>query len=99
MTETTPQSISVSTTDCYVTQYDRLDDAPLSVAVAEAVATYRDADPIDLEPLYYAVNPEALERLFEPRADGLRSDGSVTFEYNDCSVTVTADGEIRVTAA
>lgn len=99
MTETTQRDLSVSTTDCYVTQYDRLDDTPLSVAIANAVATYRDTDATELEPLYYAVNPEALERLFAPRANGLRSEGSVTFGYNDCSVTVTAGGEIRVTTA
>ncbi|AGB39516.1 HalOD1 output domain-containing protein [Natronococcus occultus] len=99
MTETTQQQPSVSTTDCYVIQYDRLDETPLSVAIANAVATYRDIDATELEPLYYVINPEALERLFAPRADGLRSEGSVTFEYNGCSVTVTADGEIRVTTA
>ncbi|MFU8869128.1 HalOD1 output domain-containing protein [Natronococcus sp.] len=99
MTETTPQPLSASTNDCYVVQYDRLDTNPLSVTIAEAVATYRGTDAIDLEPLHYAVNADALERLFEPRADGLRTGGSVTFEYSDCLITVTADGEIRVTTA
>ena len=83
----------------YTVQYDRLDDEPLSVAVATAVATFSGIDVTELEPLHYAINADALERLFEPRADGLRSGGSVTFEYNDCLVTVTAEGEITVESA
>ena len=83
----------------YTVQYDRLDDEPLSVAVATAVATFSGIDVTELEPLHYAINADALERLFEPHADGLRSGGSVTFEYNNCLVTVTADGAITVESA
>lgn len=85
--------------DQYSVQYDRLDDEPLSVAVADAVATFLNEDVTELEPLYYSINADALEQLFEPRANGLRTGGSVTFEYSDCLVTVTADGEIRVESA
>ncbi|RQG90451.1 HalOD1 output domain-containing protein [Natrarchaeobius chitinivorans] len=84
------------TGDHYSAQYDRLDDEPLSVAVADAVATFCNAEITELDPLHYAINADALERLFEPRADGLRTGGSVSFEYNDCLVTVAANGEIRV---
>lgn len=80
----------------YTVQYERLGTEPLSVTIADAVATFCEADVTELEPIHYAINADALERLFEPRADGLRSGGSVTFEYNDCLVTVTADGEIRI---
>ncbi|ELZ08180.1 hypothetical protein NP511_01285 [Natrinema thermotolerans] len=96
MTETSSPSQSTAHRDHYAVQYDRLDDEPLSVTVADAVATYKGVEVTDLEPLHYSINADALERLFEPRTDGLRSNGSVTFEYSDCLVTVTADGEIRV---
>ncbi|QCW02076.1 HalOD1 output domain-containing protein [Natrinema pallidum] len=96
MTEMSSRSPSTAMEDHYSVQYDRLDDEPLSVAVADAVATFRDEAVTELEPLHYSINADALERLFEPRADGLRSDGSVTFEYSNCLVTVTADGEISV---
>jgi hypothetical protein len=85
--------------ESYSVQYDRLDDEPLSVAVADAVATFRNEDVTELEPLHYAINADALERLFEPRADGLRTGGSVVFEYSDCLVTIMADGEIRIEPA
>lgn len=96
MTEMTPQRRSSSLEDCYTVQYDRLGDEPLSVTIADAVATHRGTDVTELEPLHYAINADALERLFEPRSNGLRTGGSVTFNYNDCTVTVTADGKIHI---
>jgi hypothetical protein len=96
MTEMSSRSPSTAIGDHYSVQYDRLDDEPLSVAVADAVATFKNEDVTELEPLHYSINADALERLFEPRADGLRSGGSVTFEYSDCLVTVTGDGAIRI---
>lgn len=99
MTETSSPITSASTGDRYTAQYDRLDDEPLSVAVADAVATFAGVDVIDLEPLHYSINADALERLFEPRANGLRSGGSVTFEHEGCLVKVTSEGEIQVEAA
>ena len=80
----------------YSAHYDRLGDESLSVAIADAVATFLNEDAIGLEPLHYSINADALERLFEPRANGFRSNGSVSFEYCECLVTVTADGEIHV---
>lgn len=96
MTEMTTQSSFTSTDEQYSVQYNRLDSQPISVAVAEAVAEFCDEDVTELEPLHYTINADALERLFAPRSDGLRSSGSVTFEYNECLVTVTAAGEITV---
>ena len=96
MTEMTSRPASTQLGEQYTVQYDRLDQTPLTVAIADAVATFRDVDVTELEPLHYAINADALERLFEPRANGRRSEGSVTFEYSDCLVTVSADGEIRI---
>ncbi|QSW99098.1 HalOD1 output domain-containing protein [Haloterrigena alkaliphila] len=99
MTEMTSRSPSAQATGRYVVQYDRLDTEPLSVAIVDAVATFRNRDVTELEPLHYAIDTDALERLFEPRADGVRDGGSVTFEYSDCLVTITAAGEIRIDSA
>ncbi|MFP9191000.1 HalOD1 output domain-containing protein [Natronosalvus vescus] len=95
MTETSTQSQGM-VAEAYTIQYDRLDNTPLSVAVAEAVGTATGTDITALDPLHYAIDADALERLFEPRADGLRTGGRVTFEFNECLVTVTSDGEITV---
>ena len=99
MTETSSQGSPQSAGEHYSVQYDRLDNEPLSVAVADAVATFVGCDVTKLEPLHYSINADALERLFEPRADGLREGGSVMFEFSDCLVTVTAAGKITVTEA
>ena len=80
-------------------RYERDDDEPLTVAVAEAVATYRGVDVIDLEPLHGAIDTDALERLFDSRAGDGRTTGTVAFEYGDCFVTITASGTIRVEPA
>lgn len=95
----TSRSSSAQTADTHVVQYDRLDAEPLSVAVVNAVATFSDEPVTDLEPLHYTIDTDALERLFEPRADGVRAGGSVTFEYTECLITVSADGQIRVESA
>ena len=95
----TPHITSSSNDDRYVVQYDRLDDEPLSVTVASAVASVTGHDVTELEPLHYTINTDALERLFEPRPNGLRTGGTVTFEYQGCTVTITADGEITVEPA
>ena len=67
-----------------------------------AVATFLDTSPLDLDPLYDAIDPAHLDGIFETdgtsaRTDGTsaRTDGSVAFAFDDCRVTVTHD-EIRV---
>lgn len=80
-------------------RYERDDDEPLTVAVAEAVATYRGVDVMDLEPLHGVVDTDALERLFEPHGKSDRATGSVAFQYGDCLVRITATRTIRIEPA
>jgi hypothetical protein len=67
-------------------------DAPVSVTVVEAIAEERDTDPLEIEPLWNSVDPEALDRLFTA-ANG-DADLSVSFTVDDCLVTVQDDGSI-----
>lgn len=69
------------------------DERP-SVAVVQAVSAVIDRSPLEMDPLSHAINPDALDGVFEP---GQGSPGTVTvsFEYGGCTVTVTAD-EVRV---
>ena len=65
----------------------------LSSAVVEAVASAEGVEPFDLsEPLYDAINPDALDALFAG------NDGRVTFEYHGYRVTAHASGEVDVEA-
>ncbi len=53
----------------------------------------------DLEPLYEAIDPDALTALFAPRADGSsRAVGDVSFEYADYWVTVSSEGAVEIDA-
>ncbi|USZ71800.1 HalOD1 output domain-containing protein [Natronosalvus halobius] len=69
----------------------------VSHRVVNAVARKEGIDPIDLEPLYHAIDPESLDRLFsvEAAADDRAAD-ELTFTFAGYRVTVSADGSVDV---
>lgn len=85
MTGTAANSI---TTDC---QDERLSDT-----VVRAVAAAKDVDPLDLEPLYTVVDPDALNNLFRPTIGSSPTDLELHFTMADCEVVVHGDGEVVV---
>ncbi|THE65666.1 hypothetical protein D8Y22_05650 [Salinadaptatus halalkaliphilus] len=65
----------------------------VSQTVVEAVAEAEGVRPVELTPpLYDAIDPEALDRLFD---DSLTV-GKVIFNYNDCEISVFSDGYVAV---
>ncbi|MFB6184719.1 MAG: HalOD1 output domain-containing protein [Haloarculaceae archaeon] len=78
-------------------QHDWDGDAELTTEILDAVASVDDADVYGGQRLYDAVDPDALETLFEPVADASRSTGRLSFTVAECRVTVDADGDVRVT--
>ncbi|WP_254763142.1 HalOD1 output domain-containing protein [Natrinema marinum] len=71
---------------------------PVSTALLMTVSSVLEVEPDDLEPLSECVEPDALNALFvhwrgdEPRV----GDGSISFTFSQCAVTVRADGEIVI---
>ena len=65
----------------------------LSLSVIEALADELDADPVELDPLYHAVDPEALDQLFQDSTVGT---ARVQFAYGDHTVEVRSDGTVQV---
>lgn len=61
-----------------------------STAVVEAVARATGRDPTTLDPLYEAIDPDALDRLIRSSADR-SGDATVRFSYLDCRITVRTD--------
>lgn len=62
-----------------------------------AVADTLGTDPLDLDPLYHVIDPDALNRLFQ-RSTGIpQPNGRVIFTMADCTVVVHSTGEIDVT--
>lgn len=73
---------------------------PPSQAVVEAVAEREGVDPTEIEPpaydpLYAAINPEALDRLFETSGTS-SAEASVSFEYEGYDVVVFGDGRVSI---
>lgn len=70
-------------------------DEQVSETVITAVATAIDADPLEMEPLYDSIDPDALDRLCRP------SNPSPTlqlqFSLAGCAVEVRGDGTVTVT--
>jgi len=63
----------------------------LSTAVVEAVATSEGVEPTELtEPLYTAINGDALDALFQT------TEGRVEFEYHGYTVRVDASGDVEL---
>jgi hypothetical protein len=65
-------------------------------AVLDAIADELDANLLDLEPIHDAVDPDALESIFDDTSSAARNAGRVTFESNGCAVTVAAEGTVTV---
>jgi hypothetical protein len=64
----------------------------LSRTVMERIAAREGTTPAELsEPLYSAIDPEALDGLFRG------SSGQVVFTYQGYEVTVTSESDISVT--
>lgn len=79
-------------------QHDLSGDRSLSATVTVAVADAAGVEPSDIpEHLYDVVDPEALDRLFQPRDDGTtRKGGRLTFSLDGHHVTVASDGTVTV---
>ncbi|QRV15714.1 HalOD1 output domain-containing protein [Haloterrigena salifodinae] len=66
-----------------------------SLAVVDAVASASETDPTALPPLYNAIEPDALDAMFESSQPG--STRRISFSYNGFDVTV--DGGRAVTVS
>ena len=67
------------------------DDPAPSEAIIEAIAEETDSDPLELPPLYNAIDPDALDRLFANREGG-----TVTFCCCGHKITVKQDGTVVI---
>lgn len=76
------------------------DRRPVSERVVAAVCSELEADPTEVEPLYDAVDPEAIDALF-PAAPDAADDPArqFTFTYEGYVVDVAADGTVDLSQA
>lgn len=74
---------------------------PPSIAIVEAIAAIEEVSPNDVGfTLYDSVDPEALDTLFDERADTTRRETDVIAEFHvsDYTVKVASDGALTVSA-
>lgn len=67
-------------------------DSSPTVDIVEEVAAVRGVPTDELEPLYTAIDPDALERLFS----GAFRNGRVEFEYEGCTVVAESGGHVAI---
>jgi len=86
-----------------VLERDFQSDPPLTSAeaacttIAEAIADAEGVSPLDIDPLYESIDPDALGRFLDS-AD-LEDDVSVTFTHAQWTVTVQAGGRVLIDEA
>lgn len=69
---------------------------PFSTKVVRAVANETNTDPVELPPLYYEIDPDALDRLFDP-STAAASVERLTFTMAGCDVAIDDAGQVTVT--
>ncbi|NGM68833.1 hypothetical protein G6M89_07385 [Natronolimnobius sp. AArcel1] len=69
-------------------------DSP-SLRIVDALADATDTDPLELDPLYNVIDPEALDQIVNSDCDQI-DQLSVQFVYNGHNVQVQGDGSIAV---
>ena len=78
----------------YHSRFEVLDPNEPAASIVRAVSAVTDVRPLELDPLYETIDPDALNRLFDrPENDDSLS---LEFEIDDCSVIVTGDGRLSV---
>lgn len=70
-------------------EYDIGRDESVSMAVVRAVSAVEDREPLSLPPLANVLDTDALDALFDARADGTpRTGGRLSFVYGNCRLTI-----------
>jgi len=82
--------------ETYHTWCDDGADEPVSTALLLTASAVLEVDPNDLETLSEYIEPDVLNALFGHwrRAKSRASNGSVSFTFSECIVTIHADGEL-----
>jgi hypothetical protein len=89
---------ALSMLDGHHVTYDWETDASLSSTIVETLAAVNETEPINMEPLFTVINPDALDQLFEPLcgSDRRNGDGRIEFLFDDHRIIVSASGEITI---
>ncbi|AFZ73927.1 HalOD1 output domain-containing protein [Natronobacterium gregoryi] len=86
------------TNDRYVFHHDTDGSATLTTTIVHALSSITDVDVSQGEfSLYDSVDPDALDRIFRPKADGDdRTNGHIAFTALEHEVYVYANGDVII---
>lgn len=70
---------------------------PVTVAIADAIAEFKDVEVTDIEPLFYSIDTEALDALFQNPNPANGGPRRFSFTHGGLRISVTADPEVQVT--
>lgn len=81
--------------DAYYATFDPTDRS-VNEAVVESVAAVLNREPLEIDPLYEYVDPDALEAMIDAAGQKRSPYCSMSFRFEETDVTVGADGRIRI---
>lgn len=74
-----------------------LRDEAVSERVIDAVSEATGVGPLELDPLYNVIDPDALNAIFSPVNGPQPTDAELRFTMEGCEVLVEGDGNVDVT--
>ena len=85
-------------TESYYAQYDMGNSEALVTTVVQSVAALTGETPIELDPLYETIDPDALKQVLDKSgSDSSKQESvSVTFDFAACEITIYCDGTMRI---
>ncbi|WP_226038991.1 HalOD1 output domain-containing protein [Natrinema sp. DC36] len=79
----------------FTARYDWTANDDPSISIVRTVAAVTGTEPTEMRPLYEVVDPEAMNRLLT-RAGARTRPIRLSFRFENCAVTVHADGRVIV---
>ncbi len=96
-TASDPETGRGSDREAYTARYEWGGTDRPSMAIVRSVAAVTGREPTAMRPLFDAIDPEAVDRLFGRDSARARPD-RLSVRFEDCEVAVHADGRIVVTS-
>lgn len=85
------------TSGTYHVEHDWREPTALSYTVLRAVAAITGEEVHELDPLTETIDPDVLERVFDPERSNADSvGGCLVIDFNECHVRIFADGHLVI---
>lgn len=69
------------------------------MSIVEKVAAHKGIDPLQIEPIYDVIDPDALDAIVNSADSRDDTPLQVEFEYSGCTICVTSGGDVDIRSA